>query len=580
MQEVRRLLRRAAWRVAAGRFAGFLALSLTLGAVALGLCVGLERGFGVGIAWEAALWVAGVGALALAAAMTLLRWPRQAEVALLVDERAALRESLSTAVCVADRADAWSRAAVEHAARRAKGVALGRVLPARAPRLWPAPLTAGAVVVLLWLTLPQADLLGWLARAEAEAAEERDRAEAVEQVKSAQDEVRKALEQAGEADLFEDMETPEGVERADPETIRRMALRELTTLNERLEQRRGEGEGMRLDEMRDRLSQLEDPGEGPLDGVAEALREGDFSKAAQRMRELTEQMQAGEMSSEQRQRLAQQMQRMAEQVERLAQQREELERRLAEQGIDPSLIDDPAGLREAIRNAEGMSEQQKQQMQQMAEGMQGASETMQQMAGAMQQAASEMQQGEGQTGSPGEGMNEISGQLSQMEMLEQEMQSLEAAQQQVWGQMSDLSSQLGEAPTGQGQPNMLELWDRRSGGQRGPGGGLLTDEEADFTLRKEKATGQDHGGAPIATRMVEGAQVRGESRQAFSEAVTSGSQAAADAIESQRIPREYHDAVKHYFGRLEAKAKAERAAEGEQTPPPDESGGESGDEGG
>jgi len=173
-------------------------------------------------------------------------------------------------------------------------------------------------------------------------------------------------------------------------------------------------------------------------------------------------------------------------------------------------------------------------------------------------------------------MGDLSGQLSQMEMLEQEMQNLEAAQQQVWGQMSDLASCLGEAPANS-QPNMLELWDRRSGGQRGSGGGMLTDEEADFTLRKEKAIGQDHGGAPIATRMVEGAQVRGESVQAFRDAVTSGSQAAADAIESQRIPREYHDAVKHYFGRLEAKAKAERAAEGEQAPPPPN---ESGDEGG
>jgi len=577
MQEVRRLLRRAALRVAAGRFVGFLVLALTLGAIALGVGVGLERGFGVGVAWEAALWSAGLGAVALAVVMTIVRWPREAEVARLVDERAALRESLSTAVCVADKADAWSRAAVEHAARLAKGVVLGRALPATAPRLWPAPLTAGAVVLLLWLTLPQGDLLGWLAQAEAEAAEEQERAEAVEQVTSAQDEVRKALEQAGEADLFEDMETPEGVERADPETIRRMALREMTTLNERLEQRRGGGEGLRLDEMRDRLSQLEDPGEGPLDGVAEALRQGDFSKAAQQMRQLMQQMASGEMTAEQRERLAQQMERMAEQIEKLAQRREELERTLAEQGIDPSLIDNPAGLRQAIQNAEGMSEQQKQQLQQMAEGMQGASESMQQMAGAMQQAASEMQQGEGQGGgSQGEGMSELSGQLSQMEMLEQEMQNLEAAQQQVWGQMSDLASCLGEAPANS-QPNMLELWDRRSGGQRGAGGGMLTDEEADFTLRKEKAIGQDHGGAPIATRMVEGAQVRGESVQAFRDAVTSGSQAAADAIESQRIPREYHDAVKHYFGRLEAKAKAERAAEGEQAPPPPN---ESGDEGG
>ena len=31
----------------------------------------------------------------------------------------------------------------------------------------------------------------------------------------------------------------------------------------------------------------------------------------------------------------------------------------------------------------------------------------------------------------------------------------------------------------------------------------------------------------------------------------------AEAIEDNVIPREYHDAVKHYFGRLKAKAQAE-----------------------
>lgn len=579
MHEVKRLLRRAAWRVGVGRFVGFLALTLTIAIAGLGVVLGLERLFGTAVAWQVVLWTALAGAVAGAVALTIWKWPRENEVARLVDERAALRESLSTAVCVADRADAWSRAAVEHAARLAKGVVLGRALPATAPRLWPAPLTAAAIVGVLWLTLPQADLLGLLAKAKAEQQQAQERDDAVAQVKTAQDEVRKALEQAGEADLFDDLQTPEG-EQASPDEIRRMALRELTSLNERLEQRRAGAESATMDELRDRLSRLEKPGEGPLDEVAEALAQGEFSKAGEALRKVMEQMQSGEMTDAQREAMAKQLEKMAEQIEKLAQDRKALEQKLAEQGIDPSLINSPMGLREAIQNAEGLTEQQKQQLQQMAEGQQGAQQTMQQMAEAMQQAAGEMQQ---QGGTPGEqgqqaqqGMNELSDQLSQMEMLQQEMQSLDAAQQQVWGQMSDLSSALGEDPgagAGQGEPNMLELWDRRSDGQRGSGGGLLSQEEADFTLRQEKAVGQDHGGAPIATRLVEGAQIRGESVQAFGEAVSSGAQNAADAIESQRIPREYHDAVKHYFGRLEAKAKAERAKEAPPAPPAEEGAG-------
>jgi len=576
MHEVRRLLRRAGLRVALGRFAGNLTITLTLGLAGVGAAVALERLFGVAVAWPTLLWIAGGGALAIALAWTLLRWPDETAVARLVDERAALRESLSTAVFVADRADAWSRAAVSHAARLARGVDVGRTLGAKPPRWWPAPLTAGAIVALLWLVLPQTDLLGLLARAQAEQAQEEERTQAVEQVASSQHKVREALEQAGEKDLLRELDssTPEG--ETDPDDIRRMAIRELTTLNERLEQRRGGEKGGALDAMRDRFSKLRPPSDGPLRAVGEALAEGNFQKASELMRSLMADAQSGEMSEETLEALAEQMRRLAEQIEEQAQRREELQRRLAEQGIDPSLIDSPAALREAIRSAEGLTDAQRQQLQRMADGARQAQRMMQDMAEAMQQAAGEMQQPQsgqaaGQQGNSqgqGEGQRSLSEQLSEMEMLEQEMQGLEAAQREVWGQMSDLSGALGEAPSGDAPPNMLELWDRRMGGRRGSGGGLLTPEEAEFSLRKEKAIGRDHGAPPIATRFVEGEQIRGESTQEFRDAVSAASEAAAEAIETQRIPREHHDAVKHYFGRLEARAKAERAEEPSPTPAP------------
>jgi hypothetical protein len=41
--------------------------------------------------------------------------------------------------------------------------------------------------------------------------------------------------------------------------------------------------------------------------------------------------------------------------------------------------------------------------------------------------------------------------------------------------------------------------------------------------------------------------------------VEASSREAAEAMESMQIPREYHDAVKHYFGRLQEKVKKETA---------------------
>ena len=51
-----------------------------------------------------------------------------------------------------------------------------------------------------------------------------------------------------------------------------------------------------------------------------------------------------------------------------------------------------------------------------------------------------------------------------------------------------------------------------------------------------------------------GEQIKGESKKQFADAVEKADKAATEAIDNKTIPREYHDAVKNYFGRLQKKA--------------------------
>jgi hypothetical protein len=113
----------------------------------------------------------------------------------------------------------------------------------------------------------------------------------------------------------------------------------------------------------------------------------------------------------------------------------------------------------------------------------------------------------------------------------------------------------------------------RGQGSGGPGQGNGASPEAeavDFTVEKNKAKVKTNQGPIIGTRLVYGQQVKGESKAEFSEAVAVSSAAAAEAVESQQVPRELHNAVKHYFGTLEGKVKSEKPAPKPAEPPSEE----------
>lgn len=562
MPEIDRLLRRAAARLLLVRFVRSVVVAMGLG-VGLLLLVRIgERLFAFPIDWGGA-WagVLGVSILGAMAWVVLLRADRLG-VAREVDERADLRESIGTALCVMGGEDGWSRATVEHARGVSRRVIVRQLFPFTLHRAWPAPI-AGAVLFLVLGLLPRADLLSLLETAEAKGQQQEEIATAQQQVEAAQKEVRDALaEVPGLDEALGDRD--EAMEARTPEEIRRDSLKQLTTLQDKLNELQSSEKAASFDELSDRMRRLTQPDGGPgeLDEMVKAMQQGDFEAASEALEKLAAKLAAGDLTEAQKKALAEQMQKLADQMKALAEQREALEKQLEKMGLDKALASDPQALRKALENAQGMSQAQKDQLMKMAQASQSACKACQGMAGACQNAAMSLAQG----GSGMEGMNQLAGQLSAAEMLQQEMNGLSAAQAVLNKQLQSLGQCMG------GSSDMLDIYKRfvaggQGSGSRGTGGGKAPDPEAaDYRLNPDRAATKLDPGAPIIGQtLARGSQMRGEASQELREAVHASSEAAAEAIETRVIPREYHEAIKHYFGNLE---KESEGGEGAAAPEP------------
>lgn len=509
--------------------------------------------------------------LAMALVISLVRRPDEDAVARTIDERAGLRESLSTALCVDRNEDNWSRAVVDDARERARRVVIRDTLPIEAPRRSYLPLIAGLALVGVWW-LPQTDVMNLLAKQEQEQqnqaqieqvqAEVNNTKDLIEQIKA---ETGVEMENAGEETVPE--LTPESMEMVDPQEIARSAIKELTSLSDKLESQRNNEEGAAFDAIKDMTRQLSAPQDGPMTEMARAMARGDFSEARKQLEQMAEAMQNGEMSEEQKQQAAEQLEQMKQQLERLAQNRQALEEQLKAAGLSEQqakqLATDPEALKKALQEA-GASEEQAQQLAQAAQAQQRASDAASSMSQSMGQMAAGMQQSNPDQMS--QGLDSMSGQLSDMEMMQQEMNALDQALGQCQGQLAALGQCSGSGHgfgqdskwggTGQWSEGNSQGFGNGSGGPgRGMGAGPDA-EAADYMLKKERAeVNTTNDGPVIASTMVQGTQIRGESTATFTNAVQSATTQAAEAIETKRVPRKHENAVQHYFGKLDNEAK-------------------------
>lgn len=597
MSNVHRVLRKAAIRLFVLDVLNLLALTLTVGATGLIVAVLIERFFGLDFAWRTALWGAGGGSVGVAFGWALIRRSRGVAVARELDERAGLRETMSTALCVERDSDAWSQAVVATAEDRAKGLELKRAVPIEPPRLWPIPFGAAFAFAVLWAALPTFDVLGLLEDKNASQNETQQIQEAKLDIAQKQEEIKKKLEKAGVKLDEAKTDVPEPTA---PETladVNRQAIKSLTNLKTQLSDKRLGRKGQEKDALKGMMRQLKTPGPGPLDQLARAMARGDFQKAQQALDDLAKKLGQNELSAEQRAQLKKQLESLQKQLEKLAQDRKDLEEQLKKAGMDEAtakrLAKDPEALKKALEKMQGMSEKQKQQLAQMAQSQSDASKQCSSMGSSMGMMSKGMgKKGMDQMGM--QGMDAFSGQLGEMEMMAAEMDAMDAAMEEMMGELKDLSQySFSECKSGQcsgGECSSCQaaigMWregeSRNMGvGSGGPGRGQgpsIHDEEADFGTNKEKARVKNKGGPIIGSRMVYGEQIKGESVAEFAAVVEAGAESAAEALETLHIPRELHGPVKEYFGRQSKRAAEAQEEKPKDTKPADEA--DDADEGG
>lgn len=589
--QIESLIRRASLRLYVSDLFGRFGVTLTIVLAAMVAARASQKIIPWGLPWLEVMVGGLVLAVAAAAIWAAVRMPRGVALADEVDRRTGLRESMSTSVALAGHDDPWSRAVREDAAARVGRVVLRDSIPIRATSKGHGPLIAAVLLAAVWF-VPTWDVTGLFEEKQI-AQQEAEQLELVKaEVKAQDDELKKALAKAGVDFVDEPTEADELAAEGQPkkaEDIRRQAIRKLTKVTDKLDEAVNGEQAKKVEAMQQKLRQLKQPGQGPLTEFSRSLARGNFAQAKQQLEQLAQQVQSGEMSESERKQAGEQLANLAKQLEQLAEQKAELEQQLQNAGMTAEQAKqaarDPSALEKMLQDMPGIPAPQQMAMRQAAQAQQKASESMQSMASAAQQMAQACEQGgqQGQSGESGQqmaqGAQQMSGQLGSAEMAAQEAAAAQAAMQMAQQQLQQMGESMceGGACAGSGQkPGEGKIGQFREGssmaqgnGSGGPGrgNGVSPDEFAeDFILKNEKANVNTTGGPIIGSTVVYGAQVRGESVAQFSDAVGASVVEAAEAIETMTVPREYQDAVRHYFGRLEAAAKAAKDAPAESAP--------------
>jgi hypothetical protein len=576
MDEIRTAVKRAAWRLYVLDVFATLCVMVTVGAIALVVVRVVDALFIVQPDWWAIFALTGAASVAVALAWSLVRRARGIEVARELDERAELREALSTAMCVAGRNDPWSRAVVESARERARQVNVRASIPYVAPRLLPAPIVALIALGVIWFSLPEHFTF-------TTAAKEHQRRQEVQQVRIEAEtfakEIEKLVGQDKAAELKE--EAPEGgdvPEAVTADQIRQREIKQITALHTKLSEEAQSEQAQTLKAAEKIMRQLKQPGPGPLDSMTRELQQGNFQKAREELTKLAEQMNKGDLNEEQRAALRDQLQKLAEQLEKLGQNQQDLERQLQQAGLSPEQAKqaggDPQILDEMLSKMENLSEQEKQALKDLAQAQRSASQMCRSMSEAMNKMAGACNNpgGMGQEGM--KGLEGMAGQLSELEMLQADMMNLQDAIGKCQAQLAALGNCLSNGQCNGGA--LQALWGNtgqwkagdssqfgKGSGAAGKGYGVGPEEQrAPFDLESTKANTHRSGGPVIGTKLVEGESIRGESTQEMVAVAVTSSQRATEAIERREVPLEFAESVRKYFGSVEEASKEAAGGDG------------------
>jgi len=508
-------------------------------------------------------WIAGAFVLFTILDMLLAWWtcrPGDMPLAAGIDERLGLDDRLATALHCSDRADPASQAALADGIAVANDPRTGEQLR----RSWPveAPASWWVVPLLVLATV----LTGFMGQADVLAGQDETRSQAVDgamQPGDGMEQIMASIEAQPElkeqlSDVLEELEAEQSLEiDRTPEQQQLDALKRMTELQRQLEELSSGEVAQSMESLKKSLEQLDVPQEGPASEMIEALSKGDFAAAAEAMESLQDELASGTIPESQRAELADELESLSDQLDRLASDTTVLQDALKQAGLDSQLANDKKALQQAMDQADQLSEQQKQQLMELVESLELTEEELRQLAEASKEMCKNCK--DGAASGAGE---KLSRQLSKMEQLKQMLQQAKKTSKQCRGQCQSLGRSLGNSP--------------------GTTPGLLTRgneqqvAETDTQTESAQASTDAAGGPITGEQRVDGMLRSGESVATFQDIISRSQEGFDDAFNDDRLPRKYHELIKHYFGDAGEVTEAVEfdAEQAEEPPAPGEAGDE------
>ena len=536
-----------------------LAQVLLLGAAVTALAVLVQRLLALDLMGP---WTTGGLGVVLAVLLLLLwlsRRPSRMQVALIIDDRLALRERLSTALALADSSDPFAQAAVAEAHDLAGKLHPQAHFPVRPSRRWYYPAGSWLLVGAIVLLLPQYDLLG----REKDRRDAQDlaneRQQAIAEVQQTTVAVKTLVNELGNKDLADQLAAL-GQANLDgpPDQIKRDAIKKLSDLADQLQKMQN---GPQLDAAltQQMLKQLRTSGEGLPRLLNQALAQGDMNQARKIAQQMAEELQKDDMSPADRQKMAQQLAELAKKLEQIAQQQKELEEELERQGLDKKLAKmSEKELAEACKK-QGLSQEQIDQLLAKKRACQSACSRLGRLAQACAACGSA-----GGSLSAAE-INELAGQLSELEAAQQQLALMQASLDELQRACACLGRC--QSPFGCNKPWAPgDDFSKYGSGSGSPGRGQgprASDDSGNTNTSATRVQNNPQEGPIIASWLFKGDQVKGQATRDLSNVVQAAKDAAAQAISENEIPRRYEDTVKKYFGQLESTAPSQTAPSSE-----------------
>lgn len=497
-----------------------------------------------------------------------------------LDEAAGLRERISSGRYCVGVEDPFARAVVADAERISSSISARQHIRLSVP-----PSLGWAACSLLVAALMFLVPWGIMKRTDArETADGAALAETKIAVKRELDAIRRMAEETPALSDFkaelEKLDQDIGTRFERPGDLRHEAVKKIDALADALKQKKLNSEQESMQTLRQELRGLRMPDsrDAPTEKLTQSLRQGDFKSAREEVEKLKEQLATmkSETDREAVEKLSKQLDELSKQLESVAAQ-EKLAEKLEQAGVKK---EDVAKALESLKKDD--LEQLKKQLEESGANPQQAEKLARQLqqqkqAGSMaQKLAQSMKAGAkcnnpGQAGEAMAGLSQAGDQLSELEQLQQEMDQINSSLQAL----NEARDGMGEPSSGQGGKSSGE---QSRGGmgeqpQRGEGG-VAPEEKASYAFKVERGKVHTGKGAVVGQFEVEGEQVRGEATAQLVEVVAASERDASDRIQRDRIPRQYHKAVKSYFSNVR------RALESAGNPSEDKnrSGAQSGEE--